>query len=507
MTKWYKTMTRFEFSKSLHPLGVLFLGLLTAQVLATIQVYLSNVNLHAVMTAVNSAGYLAIPNQKVARHLLNFTPAFLGGLFFTFSIGAGISLVTMAAAWAWERFFKGNRRVFWIFMSTWGGLLVLINIGGFNLAGTLYFLVIPPVVFCALIKFGTVPEGQPHRLQRMIHLIPVPLMAILWFTQFDGSIFIDLRDHLLLSSAPGRMFNRFYYDYTLYPAEAFKSRDQKIIRTCKLENIPERSALLRLEKRLLDHDYLPLDTDIRVDLTITQKNGMLQFKANGRTLFDTPVDQFLSDTKDVLHKFSAQSDRFMMLRQLTFLSLLIGFPISLYLFFHALFYYFFLFFTNPKSSALIASIMCFLLGFIVLVYFQSSRSPKSQTQHIAADLQSADWQKRVAALKTVLKDGLEISAYPAYPWLLNSQLPQERYWFVRTLAVSRSPRTYDDLKTFLADPNANVRSMAFDALGQRKNPAAIRTILERIDTSNDWYSQLYAYRALRSLGWKQTKSQ
>jgi len=30
--------------------------------------------------------------------------------------------------------------------------------------------------------------------------------------------------------------------------------------------------------------------------------------------------------------------------------------------------------------------------------------------------------------------------------------------------------------------------------------------LKRIETSDDWYNQWYAYRALRNLGWKQSKS-
>ncbi|MBW2564193.1 MAG: hypothetical protein JRE29_09220, partial [Deltaproteobacteria bacterium] len=41
----------------------LFLGMLAAQAIATIQVYLSNVSLHNKITSIKDAGYLVIPNQ------------------------------------------------------------------------------------------------------------------------------------------------------------------------------------------------------------------------------------------------------------------------------------------------------------------------------------------------------------------------------------------------------------------------------------------------------------
>jgi hypothetical protein len=89
---------------------------------------------------------------------------------------------------------------------------------------------------------------------------------------------------------------------------------------------------------------------------------------------------------------------------------------------------------------------------------------------------------------------------------MQSRRVQERYWLVKTLAVSRQPHTYLDIQRFLDDPAPHVRSTAFEALGQRQDPRAIPSILQTLESSADWYSQLYAYKALRSLGWKQTRS-
>jgi HEAT repeat protein len=172
----------------------------------------------------------------------------------------------------------------------------------------------------------------------------------------------------------------------------------------------------------------------------------------------------------------------------------------------AVLYYLILFFLEPKTAALTVSIMCLFAGIIVLVYFQLNRSGIIDINDISQALESDSWQTRVAALKTIQQQKLKIADYKTYPQLLKSRIPQERYWLVKTLAYSRGPGTYEDLLTFLNDKNTNVRCMALYALGLRKNPSAINPILERIKQSDNWYSQTYAYNALRSLGWKQTKS-
>ena len=112
-------MSKLNPSNAYHPAGILFFGLLIAQVLATIQVYLSNIELYAAVSTINDAGYLTIPNEKVMNSLQRFGPAFWGGLFFTCTIGAGISLGSMAAGWVWAIFFSRNKLALFVFLSIW----------------------------------------------------------------------------------------------------------------------------------------------------------------------------------------------------------------------------------------------------------------------------------------------------------------------------------------------------------------------------------------------------
>jgi len=498
-------MKRINPSKPYHPAGILLCGLVLAQVIATIQVYLSNIQLHRSVSVLYDAGYLTVPNVMVMNRLQDFWPAFWGGTFFTCSIGAGISLGGMAAGWIWSRLFARNKFVLFIFLAIWGGALLISNIHGYALFPTLYFLLIAPALFLLTAKWVIQPAVQSTRRLRWIHLLPIPLLALLWFTQFDTELFVDLRDNLLLSNYFGKKFSQFYYDYTLYPAEAFKSLDQKLIRTCRLENITNPGLKLKLTNRLLANDYLPLPGTSRVDLKIVRKGDNLVFSGDDRRVLQINLDQFLGQPQKALQKYSEERDHHGAFRQFTYLSLLIGFPVMVYVILHFVLYCLAALFLSRKSSAITASILCLVIGLVALVYFQANRSSHLQIKNIPDALESDNLSVRIAALKLVQLKKLDIAGYPSYPRLLKSPHPQERYWLVVAMGVSRSQESFMDLLAFLEDKNINVRTMALHSLSVRNNRQAIKLILEKIKTSHDWYDQLYAYKALRSLGWKQKK--
>jgi hypothetical protein len=182
-------------------------------------------------------------------------------------------------------------------------------------------------------------------------------------------------------------------------------------------------------------------------------------------------------------------------------------PLALYLILHALIRFACSFFLDVRTSSLIASVFCLIVGLSILIPFLYMRGASSELENVPQALASESWQERVAALRIIEQKGLEISSFQHYPRLLTSPHIAVRYWLVRGLAVSRRPETYKDLLAFLDDPHPNVVSMAFYGLGQRGNWRAVSEILNRIKTSDHWYNQWYAYKALRTLGWKQKKSQ
>ncbi len=482
------------------------LGLLVAQVIATIQVYLSNLDLHRKLSAIKAAGYLTIPNQRIMPSLQEFSPAFFGGLFFTLSVGAGLTLLSIGAAWVWNRVFSRNRYILIVFLLLWLGSLVELNHRGFSFGATCYFFAIPPVVFLATLRWIPPRPGNRGWVHGALHTIPVVVLALLWTPQINKNFFVDFRDIFLLSNPVGIKVNDFYYDYTLYPAEVFKSLDQKLLKTCSLQNLKKGALLARVEMELLDRDYLAVETDDAVDLKVVQDGGMLAFNHEGRTILQTTLADFLSKPATELEEFSAKSDRHGFFRHFTFYSLLVGLPLALYLLLHTLIRLLCCFFLDVRISSLIASILCLIVGLSILIPFHYMRWTDMDLKDVPRALASESWQKRVAALKIIERKGLEVSSFQPYPKLLASPHIAERYWLARALAVSRRPETYRDLLAFLDDPHPNVVSMAFYGIGQRGDIRGVSEILTRIKTSDHWYNQWYAYKALRALGWKQRKS-
>jgi len=495
-----------EVNRCPYSARLLLLGLVAAQVLATIQVYLSNAHLYRNLVAIKEAGYLAIPNQRIMHALLEFGPAFFGGLFFTFSVGAGLSLFSLAAVWVWDRLLHRKRILLIPFLILWIGCLLVVNRRGLCPMVTAYFLVIPPMVFLATLRWMPARSRHGTWLNRMVHFIPVFLLALLWTSQMDRHMFLDFRDNILLSNPIGKKINDFYYHYTLYPAEVFKSLDQKTLKTCNLDNIEQRPLARSMERGLLNHDYLHVRGDVAADLKISEEDNILVFENRGRTILRTTPEGFLSAPKNVLKEFSLKSDRHAFFRQFTLFSLLIGFPITLYVILYALLRLLSGFFLDVRTSSVIASILCFLVGLALLIFLLHSREAKIEVKDLAEALKSERWQKRVAALKTIGQKGMEIGDFRAYQAMLASPHIPERYWLVRALGVSKQFQTYKDLLAFLDDPHPNVVCMAFYALAKRGDRRVLKEIIKRVKTSNDWYNQWYAYKALRALGWKQTRS-
>ncbi|OPX36328.1 MAG: hypothetical protein B1H12_07260 [Desulfobacteraceae bacterium 4484_190.2] len=494
-------------SRCLYVAKVLLLGLLTAQIIATIQVYLSNAGLYHSLISIRNAGYLIIPNQRIMQGLMELSPAFFGAIFFTLSLGAGLSLLTLAAAWIWARLFSRKKILLLLFLIPWVGLLVGVNLKGFCPMVTSYFFLIPIMVFVSALRWLPPRRGQRVWLKEIVHLIPLIVLTVLWMSQADSNLFVGLRDNLLLSNNFGMKINDFYYKYTLYPAEVFKSLDQKTLKTCRLEHINKKTNAGLLKKKLINHDYLEINGSAAVDLTIVEQDNILIYKNKGKSILETPFKDFVSRPGNVLREFSVRTDRHGLFRHFTFFSLLIGFPVTLYIVFYTLFCLISCAFVDTRISPVISGILCVLVGIALLVFFHMGAGAKVEEKDLHEAMVSARWQDRVAALKLIQQKGLNIGNYNAYRNMLASPHIPERYWLARVLGASRKPDTYKDLLVFLDDLYPNVVCMAFHSLGQRGKKGIVREIVKRIETSDHWYEQWYAYRTLRTLGWKQAKSQ
>jgi hypothetical protein len=480
------------------------MGMGLAQVIATLQVYASNRRLFHQMAAVAAAGFLPVPSPEVIPGLLSLGTAMAGGLLFTLSVGAGLTFLSMAAAGWWAGRAPRSRLAAAIPVGTQAALLLLMNSRGFDPWVSLYLIIVPPAVFWVTRRSLARRESTIDRRFVLWRLLPIALLALGWSTQYDRSLFIDLRDHLLMSNAAGQSVSSFYYRYTLYPAEVFKPLDQRLIRTVAWPDVDPPPP--EVKQALIRNDYLLVAAAGDADLDLLMEGERMLFTRKGQTVLDTTTTRFLADPRRVLAEISTRTDRWPFFRTLTFYSVLLAFPMALYCLLFAALRMLTGMVAGDRRADVLCAAACLAIGLGILAFFHSSRPPPPRPEELSNALGSAAWQARVAALREIRGPQLDVCAHPAYAGMLRSPHPQERYWLARALATSPSPAASADLALLLDDPDINVRTQAVEAIAQRRDRGAVREILRRLQTSQNWYFQLYAYRALRTLGWNQTVS-
>lgn len=480
-------------------------GLFTAQIIATRFVYLSNQSIYDAAIAIEKAGYLPIPAGQVLMSLKCFGNAFWGGLFYTLSIGVGLTLAAWALLRVWDSLFKRHPKVLIAYSILWSGLIVCVNMAGAVLFPSLFCVAVPMAT--GWVTYQKLIKNPPSKSRVwFLPVVTLVLLTALWATQLNRHLFTTIRDHVLLSNAVGRGVNDFYYRYTLYAAEAFKSIDQKTLRTCRLEGFTDDRMARHLKLRLAQHDVLVLPEMDNPDMVVVAVADKLQLKSAFGHRIETTADQFRKNPKAWLHQLSKASDRYAPFRKMTFFGLLLGFPILLYVLVYGLAQKILSRFTKTDRAVWMPSALCAVIGVLLFLPMLGARPLEITRDDLNAALASDHWPRRVAALRHFHTHNIEMARYPAYQEILASPRVVERYWLARALSKSRAASTYSDLFTLLNDPHPNVICQVFYALGERGRKSAIQPIRKKLMNLNHWYAQWYGYRALRRLGWHQRPS-
>ncbi|MFW5854918.1 MAG: HEAT repeat domain-containing protein [Thermodesulfobacteriota bacterium] len=489
-------------------------GLILAQGWATLQVYLSNAAYLDKLTALQKAGYLTVPNRLVMDTLARFGPAFFGGLFFTLTVGLALSLAALTAAWISNRFFPESRGFQTGLLVFWAGTLVWVNQDGWAPLASAYLLVIPPSVFY-LARRQTAASAKGRSGRRvLLHPACILILLMVGADQMTPGMFTRIRDRLLLTNPVGRSINDFYYRYTLYPAQVFKSPAQDLIRAVYLAENLEPPLAEQLKWTLTRLDYPVIDTPKASDLVIYQNRESLIFAHDGKSILSVPPDALLKSPRDTLQAFSRGVDRFGPFRRVTFLSLMAVSGLFIYLILYLPSYFFaWIFgravqgrFQKPLPVSMAAAVLCVGAGITLFSAASAEKPPRLPPDLLKNQLTSPDPAERVTALRYLYARKIDIAPYEVHRKMAKSPQPLERYWLARVLEFSRSPQTYETNLALLSDPQINTAYMAYLALGRRGDRRAVGEILERLKSEDRWYVQLYAYKALRRLGWRQTVS-
>lgn len=494
--------------RRLYAPAVLVVGLLSAQIVATAHVYLSNLDLLQATEAVMRSGYLAVPNARVAEHLDSLATAMAGGLFFTLSIGAGLSLATLIGAWLWDRVFRRRRTVLFFYLLIWAAGIVLVNDNGWNLVASAYLVVVPLITGVAAIELLPARTTLVSPAGVFWPVSAAIILALLWSLVLDRHMFSNIRDHLLLGNRTGQAITDAYYAYTLFPAEAFKSLEQKQLRTCVLGSSLDRASWTRLERTVRAHDYLPIAAGNPADLTIGLHTDKKRFSLenNRHAVLNVPADDLLASPEKALVVYSNRLDRNRMFRTLTLACLLLGLPLVLFSFLFSIIGILPNLFLTVAVSDVIAATCCIVVGGILLVPVYQGHTATAEPATSSMAFSAPSPANRIAALRLACENQRDIAVEVIKKGIENSPHTAERYWLARCLAYTRDPAAHDILLTLADDPAPIVACQALWALGERKNQAAVPEIIDRINASSHWYVQMYGYRALRTLGWVQPRS-
>jgi hypothetical protein len=478
----------------------LMAGLMVAQVVATFFVRRSNVELQQSVSAMQAAGWLAIPSGPAAESLSRWASALGGGLFYTLSVGALLALATWGILYLWQRLFAPRPWPLWIAAGAWAAMMAAVNWRGLAPFPTLLVAGIPTAVFLAAIQ-RTVVQRSTGRLWPL-PLVTLALLSGLWLTQLDQRLFTAIRDHLLLNNAIGRTVNDFYYRYNLYAAQVFKSFEQKSLRTCRLVDPAESESLQPWVRLLADRDVVAAPGDPHPDLLIQITGDRVALISMAGDRIETERDAFFEDPDFWLNRYSGAADRHAPLRRLTFAGLLLGFPILLFVMVDGLTARLTGIFAGASAGIWWRCGICLALGILLLLPLLAGRVELTR-QKAAEALTDDRWQVRVVAVRLLEREKMDLSAFPQYRRLLESPLIVERYYVARALGVSRTRDTFKDLLGLTGDPHPNVVCQAYSALGRRKQRAAVAPIMDRMVLSDHWYTQWYGYQSIRSLGWQQ----
>ncbi|MFK5952874.1 MAG: HEAT repeat domain-containing protein, partial [Desulfobacterium sp.] len=435
---------------------------------------------------------------------------FNGGLFFTFTLGAGLSAIAFVCAWLWYHIFSRNKTILCSVSLFWLGCVITLNFNGplFLISGIL--LLLPFAVFLFTLRMISLRSSHSFSRQSSfhclyLHLTLLLILAIAGNSLVGGSPFTHIRDTFLLSNPAGMVINDFYYRYTLHAARVFKRLDQRVVNTCVIDAGDDEILYNRLEKVLVGADFFPVNHGAGRDLTVKNDNGLLTLGYCGHGILECSVEDFLAKPLVWLEQFSLNTDRHGLFRKMIYVSLLVGLPIFIY----TLCCSFMLMLLgrmgiSEKKGNISAPILVVLGGIVLLgiLAYYSTVSGSIQP-NVLQSLSSPHVRVRLAGLKNIGKHKLNIVDFQGYEGLLKSPHVAERYWAVRALASARGRNVQQRLLSLLNDPHPNVVCQALYALGKRRDKRVIPEIIHLITTSDHWYVQWYGYRAVKQLGWKQ----
>ncbi|MFP4445442.1 MAG: hypothetical protein ACLFPD_04255 [Desulfosudaceae bacterium] len=502
-----------ECWRLLFPVRVLVGGLLLAQIIGTVLVWQSNHALLHKLNLLQAAGIYPLPGMGVSPPLSSLSAALAGGLFFALSIGAGVVLLTLGTFLLVTSLPAAARKyMILVLAAVWLGLLIRANWQGFCPGLTAFLVLVPgPVLWLCRRQARRFASTERPGRARLFHLLLILFLCVWWGLRINSQVFVNIKDNLLLTSGAGRAFVHLYYQYTLYPAEVFKTLAQKQVKTCRLAGFAETDLPDRVKKALATHDYFAVE-DPLAEVTVRRQDGQLFLGCRQDMVVKVPTARFLDDPGGTLRRLSAGCDVNAAFRDFTLAALLGVAPLVLYLATLTMFALVPGLFLPLRLSAWLVPLLCCLLWAGVIPLLDSPPLRTDDGAAAAAAMTDGSRKEKIAALRYVFDRRLDIFRFPGYAALRESEDFALRYWLIRNLGHSRNPRADRQIRRFLAADSPYLVCKAMEAAAARAelfprtaDQGLKEAVVEKLSVSDNWYVQMYAYRTARRLGWMPVK--
>ncbi len=480
-------------------------GMAMCHLFAAAWVYAGNRALADMVRRIADQGYQPVPNLLVMDRLYAVSTALYGAILFTLSLGAGLSLAAFGAWWLWKNPLREDKVSAGVFCLAWLALTVWVNTSGFAPWPTLLCIAVPAAVLALCRTLLRKPSSESSLFRSTAFLIPLVVATLVWLPQYSPGLFTQMRDGLLLSNPVGEKINDFYYRYTLYPANVFKSQAQRQLHTAYVDAEGRGIDRELLEQLLARNDYIPVDSPDNVDLVVRAGEGAVELVHQGRVVLAPERDGFLERPGPFLSRFSHLTDRHAPFRTLVFFCLVPGFPIFVYALFYSAFFVAALALFPVLRARRVAGIGCLALGLLMLVPVYRVAGDSHEGADLMEMLESPESMERVAGLRSAWKERVDLCESGVHQRFVDSPHVAERYWVARCLARCDGMSGFSALLEMADDGHPNVECMAVYSLARTGAPQALPPVLEKVRQSPDWYVQMYAYKALERLGWRQGK--
>lgn len=486
---------------------ITLIGLAISQIISTYHVYMANLQLANQIQCLQASGYFVIPNVHVLPQLESLDIAFIGGLFFTGSIGLGIIILALFVSWFWVNIAQKNKLFLIIILFQWLLAIYFANINGLSVF-TFYLGIMLPLLSAIII---IIPKTSKKLVPnpKLFWCLPILFMCIVGFGAGRSVSFLSIRDYLLLPNELGHQLNDLYYRYTLYPGEIIKPFALKQQKTCYIsaEKNEAKRYIKAVERKCILYDYLPVSENNMASIVLKIAPPHILFQIKEHTVVKTDIMDFLREAKSIFTQFSEQTDVNDFFRVCILLSLVLCAPILLYILIMQGLFGFFGFMRIPAfvCQFLVVGIMFVLIGLIILqmpVNFDKNASQKDWQQALKSAYHQKDWRQAVVLLKSNTFTQTRGDHQLALKWLEQTNHPVLKYWLIRFLSDSKIATDNTIFLNYLSDPDVNVACQALFALGRQRDRNLIPPIKRFAKDCHHWYVQMYAYRALKRLGWR-----